>query len=188
MIVLRNAHNLVDQLKRKVGKCQEKKLATWILTLTSHLDDLASSTPDGSLSDEPETQYFPPEILNLILSFASDTSSLVKIARTSRLFYITVCHVLLARLRRGMSILRSALPQKGGDVTLEDEMEVVSIELDRWVEHEDGVGYRELERRVQTLKDLVADINKWTRQWTPRKMTRRPAKAMVDLRQCPPLY
>ncbi|KAI8391628.1 uncharacterized protein BYT42DRAFT_202243 [Radiomyces spectabilis] len=168
VVAYHDAYNLIDQLKRKIQKCKDRKLASWILSFSA--TDILPKTdlPAPSSSSEFPAQDLPPEILDIVLSFAPDIASLVKVARTSRVFYITVCNILVARLRHHMEALRPALPHVNGDI-VSDETEVVNCDLDRWAASDAGIGCRELQRRVQSLKEVESDIAKWTKRWTPRR-------------------
>ncbi|KAI9027435.1 hypothetical protein CLU79DRAFT_832818 [Phycomyces nitens] len=169
--VIQKARNTIDRLQRRMVKCQEKNLVAGrtLSLLPTPLQVSAPAPPSTDLHQARSPQHLPAEILDLILSFDTNTASLVKVARTSRLFYITVCGILVHRLRSQMNTLWTALPQQNGEPIL-DEMDAMNPELNRWEESEQGVGFRELERRVESIQALVNDVNYWTKQWVSRRI------------------
>jgi hypothetical protein len=176
VIAMREAYDTLDQLKRKSIKCERKALATWILTISSTKTNLPlqPSTPpqpdDTTPASSGNTSYqLPPEIWEQILSSIQDTASLVGVTRVSRLYFITVCNILANRLRTKMERLRLALPWGEDGNYLVDETDVFSKFVNRWGESDQGVGYRDLEHRVRDLVDLLIEIRKWTRCWSPRR-------------------
>ncbi|KAI9474870.1 hypothetical protein BDB00DRAFT_934191 [Zychaea mexicana] len=195
------AWNLIDQQKRRIVKCREKKLAGYNLSLLPQLPPPSPPTPppqpllrksterppsekggddteaDGATAPcRPLHDVLPPEVLDIVLSFTPDTRALVKAARTSRIFYMTSCNVIIARLRESIQRVQLALPKKDGHA-LADEDETVSMGLNRWHQDPEGIGYRELQRRMSALKAIVADVSKWTRHWSPRKIRRTPPRS-----------
>ncbi|ORZ23353.1 hypothetical protein BCR42DRAFT_487339 [Absidia repens] len=128
-----------------------------------------STTTTTTDSPTKSTNHLPPELLELALSFIDNTSTLVSITRVSRLYFITVCNILVKRLRSKMETLRLALPQGDNGECLVDETDVFNKFVNRWGESDQGIGYRDLERRVIDLVQLVDDIGKWTRCWSPRR-------------------
>jgi hypothetical protein len=114
----------------------------------------------------------PLELLEIIFSsFCDDISSLVKVSGTCRAFYVATCNVMMLCLRRQMTFLKPALPQQRGNVVW-DEAEVADQSLDRWSDNQEGIPFRELERRVSVTKDLILNISHWTRRWNPRSRLR----------------
>ncbi|KAI9264355.1 hypothetical protein BDA99DRAFT_537066 [Phascolomyces articulosus] len=189
------AWNLIDQQKRRIVKCREKKLAGYNLSLSlprkqeetpSLLTETEKPTEEKDHDEDEAIDVFskcrplhdvlPHEVLDLVMSFTADTRALVKAARTSRTFYLTACNVIIAWLRESIQQVQCALPKKDGQA-LADEDETVSIGLNRWHQDPNGIGYRELERRVSALKAIVADVSKWTRHWSPRKLRRTPPRS-----------
>ena len=73
-------------------------------------------------------------------------------------------------------MVQNALPKKEGHALAVDD-ETISMGLDRWHQDPEGIGYRELERRVSSLRAIVADVDKWTRHWSPRKTRRTPPRS-----------
>ncbi|OAD69566.1 hypothetical protein PHYBLDRAFT_159795 [Phycomyces blakesleeanus NRRL 1555(-)] len=179
---IQQARSAVDRLQRRMIKCQEKSLTvgktlSLLQALPTPPQVSASVTPSTNLHQSQlpappsrcSPQQLPAEILDLILSFDTSTTSLVKVARTSRLFYITVCSILVHRLRSQMNTLWTALPQQNGEPIL-DEMDAMNPALNRWEESDQGVGFRELEKRVEAIQELVTDVNYWTKQWVSRRI------------------
>ncbi|KAI8145873.1 hypothetical protein BJV82DRAFT_576871 [Fennellomyces sp. T-0311] len=168
MEAMAEARSLIEQTKRRIVKCRDKKLAGYNLSLLPR-----QPPPQPPKEEEPSNEsrpfhdVLPPEILDIVLSFTPDTRSLVKLARTSRLFYMTSCNVIIQRLKDKTLLVQNALPKKDGQV-LEIEDEALSIGLNRWHDDSEGVGYRDLERRVVALKAINTDVTKWTRQWSRR--------------------
>lgn len=164
--VMTEARNLVDQLNRRLAKCRDRVL---VFLSTSDQANYSSSSDNHRSDSDRKSFDLPTEVLELILSFIPDTRSLVQLSRASRSYYVAICQVLINRLRTNTQRLRGALPQKEGEMVL-DENEAACHGLDRWQEHPEGIGYRDLERRVRELKLLVTDVSKWTRHWKPRRI------------------
>ncbi|KAI7853218.1 hypothetical protein BDC45DRAFT_511634 [Circinella umbellata] len=195
---MKEAWSLIDQQKRRIVKCQEKKLAGYNLSLLSPRQHAPSTPLTAKTKDEENKEIMkdkedeaidvttnncrslhdvlPPEVLDIVMSFTTNTRALVKAARTSRTFYLTVCNVIIARLRERILMVQNALPKKDGQALAVND-ETISIGLDRWHQDPEGIGYRELERRVSSLRAIVADVDKWTRHWSPRKTRRTPPRS-----------
>ncbi|KAI8064163.1 hypothetical protein BC940DRAFT_306318 [Gongronella butleri] len=197
-VAMGNAHSKVDQLKRRVVKCEQKTLvvkwshaslhkntesnsanttnATNITNAIMDTHSTSTATPDTSERaemDETSKRPFdlPPELLHLVLSWLPDTASLVCLSRVSRVYYMTVCHVLIQRLRTDMDRVRAALPAQVPEDPTFDETDVFNAELDR----PKDIGFRELQARVINLKNLISSINEWTIQWSPRRKNAKPS-------------
>lgn len=228
IICLRDIQETINQLKRKIIKCQDGKMAATSLVMSPSpwstrkpfsarllatsptmrsppprptstdgfeqeqatlineeeppLSPLPAMNSNITIrSDTTTTKHkkdrsldkLPSEILELIFSsYCDDVSSLVKTSRTCRLFYISICNVLTLNLRYQMICLKPALPQENGKV-IWDEAEVANQNLDRWSSNNgDGVPFRELQRRVSKANELLLNINKWTRHWSPGRLRR----------------
>ncbi|CEP07852.1 hypothetical protein [Parasitella parasitica] len=185
---LRDANDITNQLKRKSIKCQQGKMASSWINLTrpitaQHSSITSTKRPLNSDGDEAITMSnhataecnqstsrlydLPPEILETILDcLSSDIPSLVKVSGTSRKFYVAVCNVLISSIRHQIAFLKPGLPQQNGQVVWETS--VADESLDRWSDKLEGVPYHELFRRVSDTEDLLAQIVKWTRHWSPR--------------------
>ncbi|ORX58301.1 hypothetical protein DM01DRAFT_109685 [Hesseltinella vesiculosa] len=166
-LALRSADTKVDQLKRRIIKCEKKTLATWILTMPQQ--QVVLSKNDEPLDDRPPSRSvtLPPELLHLVLSFLPDTASLVRLSRVSRVYYITACNILIQRLRMSMERVKQALPTlpDGRSYWDEDETHV----FDMYLERPQDIGFRTLQHRVMELKSLAEQISEWTKQWSPRR-------------------
>ncbi|CAO3591266.1 unnamed protein product [Absidia cylindrospora] len=164
---LTSATIVVSQAPSNTNATSPTPISPSSLSPSSSVDTAATTaTMDSSTKS---TNHLPPELLELALSFLDDTSALVSITRVSRLYFITVCNILVKRLRSKMEKLLLALPQGDNGECLVDETDVFSKFVNRWGESDQGVGYRDLERRVIDLVQLVDDIGKWTRCWSPRR-------------------
>lgn len=150
---------LIDQLKRRIAKCNNKTLV---------LSSLSLSPPATTNTHTDLFHQLPVEVLEKILSCLPDTKSLIRVSGVSRRLYITSCHVMILRLRQSMQKLRGALPQSDESVLVEVD-EAVNDCLDRWKEDPEGIGIRELERRVEHLERQVTSASKWTRRWSVRR-------------------
>ncbi|KAL7335211.1 hypothetical protein PS15p_200716 [Mucor circinelloides] len=202
IVCLRDAHEIMNQLKRKSIKCQQGKMAPNWINLTrpltaqhlsrsptkrsppplindsdeaiaiSDINDgpmndtthLGQNTATGRLIDD-----VPSEILELILDcLTCDIASLVKASRTCRKFYIAICNVLAASIRRQMTYLEPALPHQDNQVVW-DEADVTDESLDRWSGgYPEGFPYRELSKRVSDARNTLIRTSEWTRHWSPR--------------------
>jgi len=202
IVCLRDAHEIINQLKRKSLKCQQGKLASNWINLTRPLTAQHLSRPpakqsppppllNGSdeaiaiadMDDEPMkdithtqhdttsrlTDHVPSEILELVLGcLADDTPSLVRASSACRKFYVAVCNVLIASIRRQMACLEPVLPHQEGQVVW-DEADVADESLDRWSGGcQEGFPYRELSKRVSDARDVLIRTSEWTRHWSPR--------------------
>ncbi|KAI8981065.1 hypothetical protein BDB01DRAFT_795194 [Pilobolus umbonatus] len=164
---IKEGHHIISQLKRKQLKCQQGNLVTSISfiqpTKTEEVDPIYRSGCQSILD------HLPIEMIEYIFSYLSDIHSLVKPARTCRLFYSVICNVLVSRIRNQISHLILALPQNKGNFMF-DKSELVDENLDRWRGAEEGIPYRELQRRVIALQNLLMETGEWTKQWSPRRM------------------
>lgn len=151
-------HLLIDQLKRRIAKCSNNTL---VVSSSSSLP-MATNAPTDSF------HQLPAEVLERILSCLPDTKSLIRVSGVSRKLYITSCQVMILRLRQSLQTLRGALPQSD-EYVLADAEEAVNDSLDRWQEDTEGIGIRELERRVEQLERQVTSASKWTRRWSVRR-------------------
>lgn len=178
------ARNLIDLLRRRINNFCQGRLGNDARSRSLKLALSEPASPIPLQEDQPPPsrenrplspwQTLPPEVIELVVSCAPTTQGLVRMARISRAFYIAAIQVLMERLRAGTATLRGALPQKDGQV-ISDEDEAVSYHLDRWHEDPEGVGYRHLARRVETLKRLVNEVSRWSRHWNQRtKKVRAP--------------
>ncbi|KAI9478831.1 MAG: hypothetical protein EXX96DRAFT_539891 [Benjaminiella poitrasii] len=189
---LRDAHEIINLLKRRAIKCQEGRLVPpcWISNIKhadSHESKLSTTLTtivkepyaeeqsllkESSSSSSSKIYDLPPEILEMIFFFFNDdVCSLVKASGTSRTFYVAVCISMTLRLRIHAAHLKPSLPQINGQV-IWDETEVSNNRLDRWTEDPEGIPYRELCRRVSTLRSLLFNITEWTGYWSPRRFLR----------------
>lgn len=176
-----NAYQRISQLKRRIIKCETNTLISKTLSFTKTLNNgtnISSSSSSPSLStslssstnnnnDGHHFRYgqLPPELLDLVLSNITDIKTLVRLSRTSRSYYISVCNSLILKLRASIHHVQNALPE-GCD----DAYNVLTdTALNRWKENNEGIGYRELETRVSHLSNLLDDIGLWTTLWTTRK-------------------
>ncbi|KAF1796605.1 hypothetical protein FB192DRAFT_1405282, partial [Mucor lusitanicus] len=206
IVCLRDAHEIMNQLKRKSIKCQQGKMASnWInlarpltaqhlsrsptkrspppLPTTTTADDADEAI---AISDTPPTRdtaslphnntttsrlidHVPSEILEIVLDcLADDTPSLVRASRTCRKFYVAICNVLIASIRRQMAHLEPALPHQDNQVVW-DEADVADESLDRWSGGcQEGFPYRELSKRVSDARNVLIRTSEWTRHWSPR--------------------
>ncbi|ORY91937.1 hypothetical protein BCR43DRAFT_497522 [Syncephalastrum racemosum] len=186
------ARNLIDLLRRRLNNFCQGRLGNNDARIRSNrtlsLFEPASPVPQQEEREREQEQQqqqkeesplspwqtLPPEVTELVVSCAPTTKSLVRLARISRAFYIAAIHVLMERLRMSVGALRGALPQKEGQV-ISDEDEAVNYHLDRWHEDPEGVGYRQLARRVESLKQLISEVSRWSRHWNQRtKKVRAP--------------
>ncbi|GAN05851.1 hypothetical protein MAM1_0103c05327 [Mucor ambiguus] len=201
IICLRDAHEIMNQLKRKSIKCQQGKLASNWINLTRPLTDqhlsrsptkrspppLSNDSDEAiaisDMNDEPMEDiahlqhsttsrlidHVPAEILELVLGcLADDTPSLVRASRTCRKFYVAICNVLIASIRRQMTYLKPALPHQDNQVVW-DEADVADESLDRWSGGcEEGFPYRKLYKRVSDTRNVLIRTSEWTRHWSPR--------------------
>ncbi|KAI8339423.1 hypothetical protein BC941DRAFT_420448 [Chlamydoabsidia padenii] len=181
VLAMREAYDTLDRLKRKIIKCEQKSLATWILTTTTRIKPQVNSTDITTSSSSSPS--LPPELLEHILSFIEDTAPLVSITRVSRLYFITVCNILIHRLRTRMERLRRALPLGDDGQCLTEETDVFNKFVNRWGDNGQGVGFRDLEQRLDDLLVLVIDIGKWTRCWSPRRKIMSDRTSMPHLRR-----
>ncbi|KAI7861516.1 hypothetical protein BDF14DRAFT_1746812 [Spinellus fusiger] len=164
--LLKEAHRCVDRLKRRIVKCENKKMVVGVpMPLLFPVD--CPLTPEPTRLQPTFASCLPLEILELILSMTSSTVDLVRMSRTSQQFYMTVCHILSSRIRHQMDIVLNALPVKNEQV-ISDEMEAMNPGVNRWTECEQGISYRELQSRIETMSQLLNDVCSWTRHWIPR--------------------
>ncbi|KAI7901838.1 uncharacterized protein BX663DRAFT_90291 [Cokeromyces recurvatus] len=155
---LRDAHEIVNLLKRRAVKCQEKRLVpppNWINHSTCNNNDKTKlstsintlvkeeiqtidegtttihSSSEKRLTSSSSINDLPPELFEIIFSFfEDDISSLVKAS------------------------------------------EVSDQSLDRWEGNPEGIPYRELCKRVSKLRCLLFNITEWTSYWSPRRFFR----------------
>lgn len=201
IVCLRDAHEIINQVKRKSIKCQQGKLASNWINLTrpltaQHLSrsptkrsppplptDSDEAIAIAGMNDEPMKDIthiqhdttsrliddIPSEILELVLDcLADDTPSLVRASSTCRKFYVAICNVLIASIRRQMACLEPVLPHQEGQVVW-DEADVADESLDRWSGGcQEGFSYRELSSRVSDARDVLIRTSEWTRHWSPR--------------------
>ncbi|KAK4517042.1 uncharacterized protein ATC70_000370 [Mucor velutinosus] len=201
IICLRDAHEIMNQLKRRSIKCQQGKLASNWINMKRPLTAQCLSRPPtkrspppllnksdkaiviSDLNDIPVKDIthlqdsatsrlvddVPSEILELVLDcLADDTPSLVRASRTCRKFYVAICNVLIASIRRQMAYLEPALPHQESQVVW-DEADVADESLDRWSGgYQEGFPYRELFKRVSDARNVLIRTSEWTRHWSPR--------------------
>ncbi|CAO3617029.1 unnamed protein product [Cunninghamella blakesleeana] len=170
-----NAYQRINQLKRRIVKCETNTLIPKTFSFTKALNSTTTTTTSSSPSslsisstnnhNKNHCCLLPPELLDLVLSNITDIKSLVRLSRTSRNYYISVCNTLILKLRSSIHHVQNALPEGCDDAfnVLPDSA------LNRWKENNDGVGYRELELRVNHLSNLLDDIGLWTTLWSTRK-------------------
>jgi hypothetical protein len=161
ILYLKDARELINQLKRRSLKCQQGNLVT---TSLSYSNEPPPPPPPSQRITQIEKRFddLPPELLETILSYI-DIPLLVKASRTSRTFYIAVCHVLMMRLRAQMAWLSLALPQV--DSTVCTERDLADESLDR-----PQVAYRDLCKRVNDTNHLIIETTQFTRHWSLRRM------------------
>lgn len=172
IICIKDTYEVMNQLKRKLIKCQQGKMAASfsLEIITSPTKGLITTYKNKQIKKQKTLQDLPLELLENIFSFYShDISSLVKTSRTCRIFYITACNVMILCLRNQMTFLKPALPQENGKVICH-ETEVRDQSLDRWSNNEQPIPFRELQKRVQETKENLLNIAQWTRHWSPRRL------------------
>jgi hypothetical protein len=165
-----DTRELINQLKRRAIKCQEGNLASAWLSWHSNLPQPVAVPEEETSQIQKRFDDLPPELVEIILSYCLDISSLVKASRTCRAFYIAVCNVLIMRLRNQMACLKPALPDLNYQV-IYCEKDLADESLDRWSGgHSEGIAYRDLCKRVSDTQNLLVQTSQFTRQWSPRRM------------------
>lgn len=176
IVCIKDTCKVMNQLKRKLIKCQQGKMAASLslaITPSAAAASAAAAAEEGlivnkQIKKQTTLQDLPLEVLENIFS-SQDVASLAKSARTCRLFYMIACNVLILCLNNQLTFLKQALPQTNGEV-ISLEAEVQDQSLDRWSDNRHPVPFRELENRVETAKQLLADIAQWTRHWSPTRL------------------
>ncbi|KAI8362708.1 hypothetical protein EDC96DRAFT_512273 [Choanephora cucurbitarum] len=154
--LVQQAHETIQLLKRRQLKCQEGNLAMARLSLSV-------PTPTEPVVCEPSVfDQLPSELVEWILS-SFELNELVKASGTCRLFYRAVCQVMIIQVRAQVASLASALPPLD-----RDESEVIL--LDRWSDtYLEGASFDILSSFISTLSNTLSEIDRWTKQWSPRR-------------------
>ncbi|KAI9320584.1 hypothetical protein BX666DRAFT_1875215 [Dichotomocladium elegans] len=148
---MEEARRTIEKLRLKATKCHQGRLVT---TLSLRPCSPPAVPAQSQLAQTQKWTSLPPEILQNILSFIPETRYIAKAARTSRQFYMAYCNVLMKRLREQSTQVRHALPSDT------EQLKVVGggyQDADRWWYSPNGIGLRDLERRVDGLERLLRE-------------------------------
>ncbi|KAG2197416.1 hypothetical protein INT47_005669 [Mucor saturninus] len=159
IICVKDTYKVMNQIKRKRMKCQQGNMVALSLALPTA--SVSAKEPEV-IKDRKQIQDLPLEILETIFSYYShDIPSLIKSARTCRLFYITACNVSILCLKNQMIYLKQALPQTHDGEVICHEAEVRDQSLDRWSNRQ-PISFRELENRLENAKQKLLLLAHWT--------------------------
>lgn len=160
IICVKDTYKVMNQIKRKRTKCQHGNMVTLSLTIPT---PTVSIEKNNVIKKHKQIQDLPLEILENIFSYCShDIPSLIKSARTCRLFYITACNVSILCLKNQMIYLKQALPRTYDGEVICHEAEVRDQSLDRWSDTRQPISFRELENRLENAKQKLSLLAHWT--------------------------
>ncbi|RUP51809.1 hypothetical protein BC936DRAFT_145619 [Jimgerdemannia flammicorona] len=134
-------------------------------TSTSAIASTSSTPPSPTaILTTPTTQTtihsLPTELLFQILSCLPTALDTIRVAGTSRAWYLLACSVLSSQLRELVARVSPLLPKRDGNpVTVAQE--VANTSLERPEEGGRPCGIRKLEARVLKLDETVGIVAKW---------------------------